>query len=196
MPQSDPSTNTDRAFHSGGHRRLFPWLPASLLMLSWVIPDIWATPLRFPVHLLSTVEGIAILSLVAWPVAGACIVMAVFLPLSARARWWVVALMGLIAVVGTTGTAHPGLPVGRLPGVGGAVLSVSAAAFLLPRASQSVIRYLVLGLLPGALLAISVYGVATGEHSGVYLWSFKAPLCLYLSMILTAESLRRLTFCS
>jgi len=181
----------------GRHRgRLFPLLPASLLMIFWVIPDIWATPLRFPHHHLSMMDGIMVLSPVAWPAAGALVWVVMFLPVSNGLRRWLVSLIGFVAVVVPIGITHPGLPIGRLVGVGGALLCVFSAVFLFRRVASPVAGHIALALLPAGLLAMSIFGVMIGEHSIAYLWSFKAPLCLYLSMWLAAGSLREQTFSS
>ncbi len=189
-------TANGEARSSRGRYRLFPGLPAALLMLSWAVPDIWATPPRFSHQLLSTMEGAQVFSLIAWPAAGALAIMAMFLPICDGVRSRVVAVIGVVGVVVPTGLTHPGIPLGRLLGVGGSALSVLMAAFLLRRVTTPVAGHVVLALLPGALLAMSIYGVMTGAHSAAYLWSFKAPLCLYLSMMIAAGSLRELTFSS
>jgi hypothetical protein len=170
-------------------RRLIASLTAAaaLLVTTWFAPDVVVAPsVVFPWDRLRLAGPWETASVLAPPVCGALLLLAVLLPVPFRARALAGRIVGPVAIILPLLGAIPAAPVPGWMVAVAAVAGAAVAAWLLAR-SRDLWGHIALGALPVAMLAVWLVGLLRGEPVG-FLSGIKAPIALYAGMLATGVS--------
>ncbi|MCP4679168.1 MAG: hypothetical protein GY854_27480 [Deltaproteobacteria bacterium] len=167
-------------------------ISSAILVSMWFIPNVWSQDPVFSFGLVATTHGTKLIALLAKPVFGALLLALLIAPLTTRFRAGLSLPTGILALTVPLILGVPALAIDNHITLVATLAITAASSFIISLSRYRILGHIILLLVPSALFAMAVFGVATGKLPAAQLTIFKAPLSIYASMLISAQSIATL----